>query len=136
MAVKNKLQHFIFWRNIGQDAVAEALQDGNKQALDLMQAGAALPTKSDLQAICEALRLKPRDIWPEDELDLLDLLKSGQGRQHGDQTEFRTWVDKEYKHKLEVAIRQLGFKSSASWFRKVSELTIKQADKRTARRGI
>lgn len=136
MAAKNKLEHFIFWRNVGRDAITEALTDGNGEALAHVEAGEALPTKSDLLAICGVLRLKPRDIWPEDELDLLDLLKSGQGRQHGDQTEFRTWVEKDYKHKLETAIRQLGFKSQAAWFRWASEMTIKQADKRTARRGI
>ena len=136
MAVKNKLEHFIFWRNVGRDAITEALTDGNGGTLDSIQAGEALPTRSDLQAICEALRLKPTDIWAEDELDLLGALKAGGGRQHGDQTEFRSWIEPEYKRRLEIAIKQLGFKSQAAWFRWASEMTIKQAAKRTARRGI
>ena len=61
---------------------------------------------------------------------LLDLLPEGNGRQHGDQTEFRAWVEKDFKRRLDAAIRQLGYKSSAAWFRRVAELTIRTAAKR------
>ena len=130
MAIKNKLNHFMLWRGRGTAALTEAMEDGQANALAAIEQGQALPTKGDLAAICEALRVKPTDIWAEDDLDLLGLLHGGNGRQHGDQTEYRYWIDKDYKHKLEVAIKLLGYKTSAAWFRKVADLTIRTAEKK------
>lgn len=134
--VKNKINHYMLWRGVSIGTLTEAVQDGNATALTMIEQGKALPTKSDLKAICGALRAKPTDIWDEADLDLLEMLPEGNGRQHGDQTEFRSWVEREFKRKLDVSIRQLGYKSSAAWFRKVAELTIKAAAKRTEKRGL
>ena len=136
MAIKNKLNHFMLWRGRGTAALTEAMQDGQALALAAMEQGQCLPTKSDLEAICSVLRVKPTDIWAEDDLDLLGLLTSGNGRQHGDQTEYRCWVEREFKRKLDIAIRQLGYKTSSAWFRKIAELTIKSAAKRLEKKGL
>ena len=130
MAVRNKLSHFLLRRGVTTGTLAEAVQDGNSTALAMIEQGRALPTKSDLDAICALLGVKSVDIWRAPDLDLLDLLPEGNGRQHGDQTEFRAWVEKDFKRRLDAAIRQLGYKSSAAWFRRVAELTIRTAAKR------
>lgn len=136
MKKDNRLGWYMLRRRITTDALTERLTDGNATAINLFEQGKALPTKNDLRAISDALRAKPTDIWDEHELDLLELLQSGNGRQHGAQTEFRCWIYPEDKRKLEVAIKQLGFKTQADWFRKVSELTMKTAAKRAEKRGI
>ena len=149
MKKDNRLGWYMLRRRITTDALTGRLTDGNATAINLFEQGKALPTKNDLRAISDALRAKPTDIWDEHErlqgvfhtwdeheLDLLELLQSGNGRQHGTQTEFRCWIYPEDKRKLEVAIKQLGFKTQADWFREVSELTMKTAAKRAEKRGI
>lgn len=132
----NLLGWYMMRRGVSTDALTQKLVDGNATAVRLIEQGKALPTRDDLDVICETLKVKKTDIWDEDALDLLGTMYIGGGRQHGEQTEFRTWVDRDFKHKLEVSIKAMGFRSSAAWFRKAAEVTIKAASKRAEKRGL
>lgn len=99
--------------------------------LSYIETGRALPTKEGLEALCQHFGCKPEDLYDPNDLRLLPDdndesaedagfctdVRSKKGRQHDNMVEFRVWLRPGEKDRLEQAIKALGYRTYAEWFR-------------------
>lgn len=107
-------------------------------ALGFIEKGRVLPTVETMRALCELFGCNPTDIYAPGDIDLLSCMtpatapaecsepdaETGSGRQHPGRIEFRTWLLPHEKAALSTAVAQLGYRSSAEWFREMARNTI------------
>lgn len=127
----NRLGYWMLKRKMSTDALTRRLVDGNATALGLMEQGKALPTRTDLEAITDALDVNAIEIWTREQLDLLKLLKGEKEVKdwHEGQVRFKVWMLPEEKAMLEDAIKKLGYETPTAWFRQMAAITLAKTER-------
>ena len=88
-----------------------------------------MPTQKDMRKICKALDCTPTDLYDIRDLDYLGTLEQApaakrEGRGHPGMVEFRVWLRPTEKKELLEALKQLGYRDAAEWYREMRRNTI------------
>ena len=114
-----------------QTRLAEELPDGvDGVGVSFIENGRLLPTKDQLNKLCELFSCEKLDLYDSADIDLLsegredeveltavDTPQPNRGRGHAGMVEFRAWLRPHEKMALESAVRALGYRSCAEWMR-------------------
>lgn len=125
-------------------ALADMLPEGiGKVAMSFIESGKVLPTRANLEKICELLNCKPTDLYEAREIDLLSIGRSTvelilDGRamleqapappeeKQGRMEQVRVWMQAEEKAALMKVIKALGYQSLAEWMREMYRSTLER----------
>lgn len=140
---ENNIKVYRVKRKISQIELAHAMDEGvTNVVVGFIESGKALPTKIGLEAMCRTLKATPEQLYKLEDLQLASVsvqLEQGispiskrlnssrnprSDRGHKGKIEFRTWLTPFEKSTLEDAVKQLGYRSSAEWFREMRRNTI------------
>lgn len=124
---------------MSQGQLSALMPDDQSQiTLSFIETGKALPTLPYLEALCGVFDATPAELYKEEDLDLLGLMKGNTGdgvqiidggsdKSHSGMVEFRTWLRPHEKKNLESAINYLGYRNMAEWFREAYRSLIGRA---------
>lgn len=134
MPTDNKLRDLRATKGLSQAQVADELPDNASNVMvGFLEAGRVLPTIDGMKALCNLFDCTPTDLYAEKDLDLLQstsrilsIPRPKRGRGHDGMTEFRTWMEPEEKAALERAIKRMGYRNGAEWFREAYRRLLKE----------
>lgn len=114
-----------------QYALARQMEDmgSNPMLMSNVESGRVMPTQKDMRRICKALDCTPTDLYDIRDLDYLGTLEQApaakrEGRGHPGMVEFRVWLRPTEKKELLEALKQLGYRDAAEWYREMRRNTI------------
>ena len=114
-----------------QYALARQMEDmgSNPMLMSNVESGRVMPTQKDMRKICKALDCTPTDLYDIRDLDYLGTLEQApaakrEGRGHPGMVEFRVWLRPTEKKELLEALKQLGYRDAAEWYREMRRNTI------------
>lgn len=121
-----------------QTRLADELPDNiDGVGVSFIENGRVLPTKDQLDKLCEIFHCEKLDLYDSADIDLLSEGTEGEieleesttppvnrGRGHAGMVEFRAWLRPHEKEALEHAVNALGYRSCAEWMREMIRNTV------------